>query len=153
MELAFEHPDYDDYWRQPGRAKDEHLEAMPDIPILWVGGWLDFFPGPMIEGYRRMVAMGRQNQALLVGPWRHWSFDTSAGDVNYGALGGGLTSRQQFLEPARAAGKEVPARGPAAGARRVADCHLSRPVSARERVRARSRAIAAPASPISAGPW
>lgn len=98
MELAFEHPDYDDYWRQPGRAKDEHLEAMPDIPILWVGGWLDFFPGPMIEGYRRMVAMGRQNQALLVGPWRHWSFDTSAGDVNYGALGGGLTSRQQFLE-------------------------------------------------------
>ncbi len=98
MELAFEHPDYDDYWREPGRAKDEYLEAMPDMPILWVAGWLDFFPGPMIEGYRRMVALGRQHQALLVGPWRHWAFDTAAGGVDYGALGGGLTSRQEFLE-------------------------------------------------------
>ncbi len=97
FKVCFEHVDYDDYWRHPGSARDEHLEAFPKIPILWVTGWLDPYPGGIVEGYRRLVEMGRPNQALLVGPWLHDSFSDSAGDVNFGTKGATVTSYEDFL--------------------------------------------------------
>ncbi len=97
IRVCFEHTDYDDYWRDPGSGRDEYFDAYPKIPILWVTGWLDNYPGSIVEGYRRMVEMGRQNQALLVGPWTHNSFTASAGDVNFGNEGGGLASYDDFL--------------------------------------------------------
>ena len=98
FKVCFEHVDYDDYWRHPGSARDEHLEAFPKIPILWVTGWLDPYPGGIVEGYRRLAKMGWPNQGLLVGPWMHDSFTASAGDVNFGAEGATVTSYQDFLE-------------------------------------------------------
>ena len=98
FKVCFEHVDYDDYWRHPGSARDEHLEAFPKIPILWVTGWLDPYPGGIVEGYRRLAKMGWPNQGLLVGPWMHDSFTASAGDVNFGTEGATVTSYQEFLD-------------------------------------------------------
>ena len=38
--------DYDEYWKQPSFAAEEHWDNFPDWPMLFVGGWYD----PLHEG-------------------------------------------------------------------------------------------------------
>ena len=87
FQLYFENYDYTDFWRQPGFAMDEYFECFPEIPILWVVGWYDWYPRTIIDGYQKMVKMQRENQYLLVGPWTHNNFNSSCGDVNFGTAG------------------------------------------------------------------
>ena len=97
FQLYFEHYDYDDFWRQPGFAMDEYFESFPDIPILWVTSWFDWYPRTISDGYQGMVAMGRRNQHLLIGPWNHNSFRPTVGDVNFGDAGAPVCSYDDFL--------------------------------------------------------
>lgn len=87
FQLYFENYNYTGFWRQPGFAMDEYFESFPEVPILWVVGWYDWYPRTIIDGYRKMVQMQRENQYLLVGPWTHNNFDLLCGDVNFGAAG------------------------------------------------------------------
>ena len=75
---------YGEFWRQPGLAMDEHFASFPDIPILWIGGWYDYYPRAICEGFARYTAMGRKNQYLLMGPWTHAGLKDAAGDVYFG---------------------------------------------------------------------
>lgn len=97
FQLYFEHYDYDEFWRQPGFAMDEYLESFPDIPILWVTSWFDWYPRTISDGYQEMVAMGRKNQYLLIGPWNHNRFCPTVGDVNFGDAGAPVCSYDDFL--------------------------------------------------------
>jgi putative CocE/NonD family hydrolase len=97
FKLFFENQDYNGFWRQPGLAMDDHFASYPDIPILWVVGWYDWYPRSICDGYQKMVALGRANQALLVGPWTHNNFDSSCGEVQFGFDGGKVRSYDDYL--------------------------------------------------------
>jgi hypothetical protein len=79
-----EEDSYNDFWRQPGLGMDEHFGAFPDIPILWIGGWYDFYPHAIADSFTRYAALGRKNQYLLMGPWVHVGLQDTCGDVHYG---------------------------------------------------------------------
>jgi len=96
-QLYFEHYDYDDFWRQPGFAMDEYFGAFPDLPILWVTSWFDWYPRTISDGYQAMVSMGRENQYLLIGPWSHNNFNTTVGDVDFGSADAFVSSYDDFL--------------------------------------------------------
>ena len=98
FKLYFENNDYTDFWRQPGLAMDEHFHNYPDIPILWCVGWYDWYPRTICDGYQKMVAMGRKNQYLLIGPWTHNRFNATIGDVNFGDQGAPVRSYDDFLD-------------------------------------------------------
>jgi len=97
FQLYFENNDYNDFWRQPGFAMDEYFDSFPDMPILWVVGWYDWYPRTILDGYQKMVQMGRKNQYLLVGPWTHNNFNSSCGDVNFGTKRASIRSYDDFL--------------------------------------------------------
>ena len=97
FQLYFEHYDYDEFWRQPGFAMDELFDSFPDIPILWVTSWFDWYPRTISDGYQQMVARGRKNQHLLIGPWNHNSFRPTVGDVNFGEAGAPVCTYGDFL--------------------------------------------------------
>ena len=97
MQLYFENPDYTAFWRQPGLAMDEHFASFPDMPVLWVSSWFDWYPRTISDGYQAMVKMGRKNQHLLIGPWSHNNFECSLGDVNFGNEGGTIGGYDDFL--------------------------------------------------------
>ena len=96
--LYFENNDYNDFWRQPGLAMDEYFDRFPEMPILWITSWFDWYPGTISDGYQKMVSMGRKDQYLIVGPWTHWNFRYTVGDVNFPNQGSGIADRQEFLD-------------------------------------------------------
>jgi hypothetical protein len=96
FQMFFEHNDYDDFWRQPGFGMDESFADYPDIPILWVGGWYDWYPRSISDGYQKMVEQKRSNQHLLMGAWTHNNFEPGCGDVQFGFGGGNLHGHDDF---------------------------------------------------------
>ena len=98
FKLYFENYDYNDFWKQPGLGMDEYFESYPEIPILWVVGWFDWYPKTISDGYQKMVKMGRENQYLLIGPWTHNNFDTIQGDVSFGNKGEGVDTYDDFFQ-------------------------------------------------------
>ena len=97
FQLYFENNDYTAFWRQPGLAMDEYFRSFPDMPILWVTSWFDWYPRTISDGYQAMVKLGRRNQYLCIGPWTHNNFNSMVGDVNFGSQGGGIASYDDFL--------------------------------------------------------
>ena len=96
-QLYFDNYDYSDFWRQPGLGMDEHFESYPDMPILWVVGWFDWYPRTISDGYQAMVRMGREDQHILIGPWTHNNFASSIGDVNFGTDGARIVTYDDYL--------------------------------------------------------
>jgi putative CocE/NonD family hydrolase len=97
FKLWFENTDYNAFWRQAGLGMDEYFDSFADMPILWVGGWYDWYPRSICDGYEKMVQRKRKNQYLLVGPWLHNKFDAFCGDVNFASDRGGIGSHDDFL--------------------------------------------------------
>ena len=97
FQLYFENNDYSEFWRQPGLAMDEYFDSFPDMPILWMVGWYDWYPKTIIDGFQKMVKMNRKHQHLLVGPWTHGNCKPTCGDVHFGPEGG-LHFHQDFLQ-------------------------------------------------------
>ena len=98
FQFYFENNNYNAFWRQPGLAMDEYFGSFPKIPMLWVTGWFDWYGRTICDGYKKVVAMGRKNQHLIVGPWTHYNFNSSPGDVNFGDEGAPVASLDNFLE-------------------------------------------------------
>ncbi|MGH7443955.1 MAG: CocE/NonD family hydrolase [Longimicrobiales bacterium] len=74
------HPDYDEYWHAQNVLKD-----LDDIrpAVLNVAGWFDAedFYGPMSIYYTIEANHPQPNRStLVVGPWRHGGWRSSAGD-------------------------------------------------------------------------
>lgn len=97
FQLYFENNDYTAFWRRPGLAMDEYFGTFPDIPILWVTSWFDWYPRTISDGYQEMVRRGRKNQCLCIGPWTHNNFNTTVGDVNFGNQGSKIAGYDDFL--------------------------------------------------------
>ncbi len=97
FQLYFDNNDYNDFWRQPGLGMDEYFDRFPQVPILWITSWFDWYPRTISDGYQAMVAKGRKNHYLIIGPWTHWNFRYTVGDVSFPNQAGGIGSRQEFL--------------------------------------------------------
>ena len=86
--------DYDEFWMHPSLNPRAHYENMPDIPILWIGGWYDSYARGSFENFKDLTALKSSPQHLLMGPWVH-GYTTMeeghAGDVSFGPKAG-LTS-------------------------------------------------------------
>ncbi|MFI6310040.1 CocE/NonD family hydrolase [Nocardia fusca] len=63
-----DHPDRDDYWERLSAA-------VPDVPVLNIGGWHDLFLGGTIDNYLALRARSdrpdARRQRLIIGPWAH----------------------------------------------------------------------------------
>lgn len=77
LQLAdwFQHPTYDDYWKQEDCSL--HFDQM-DVPCFTIGSWFDFMNIGSIESYRgrqhRAGPRSRGHQQLLIGPWLHGGY-------------------------------------------------------------------------------
>ena len=81
----FEKADYDDAWKDPMLAWNEHYAETSDIPMLHVGGWYDIFTAGTFENFASLRKIKRAPQWVLVGPWTHGGNNrTYAGDVDFG---------------------------------------------------------------------
>ena len=80
--------DYDQFWRQPGFAMEQHLQAHADVPTLLVGGWYDSYTRATLDAYMALRAAKKGPIRVIMGPWTHGRYTTElsyAGDTDFGA--------------------------------------------------------------------
>lgn len=76
--------DYDEFWKKiPLWQPEEYLDQYADVPGYYVGGWFDLYREDTF--YTLLADRKRGPIKLLMGPWSHLSFDSSVGDVEFGA--------------------------------------------------------------------
>ncbi len=87
LDLMFEHPSYDSWWK--ALSLNERLASVK-VPILQINGWYDYFLGGTLKGFSGMSRQGgsesaRHNQKLVIGPWYHGgNLRTNSGSVDFG---------------------------------------------------------------------
>ncbi len=86
MEEWFQHPNYDDYWRQEDCSL--HFEKM-NVPCFTIGSWYDFMCQGSVASFIGRQHHGGPNsrgkQQLLIGPWLHGRLNKTnkVGDLVY----------------------------------------------------------------------
>lgn len=64
------------------------------VPTLHIAGWYDIFLGETLRQYEIMrrlaIARGTTPPRLIIGPWTHGNFGSSAGDLSFGLASSGL---------------------------------------------------------------
>jgi putative CocE/NonD family hydrolase len=81
----WEKADYDDYWKQPMMAWDEHYAETSDIPMIHIGGWYDIFLAGTFENFTQLSKLKKSPEYIMVGPWTHGGNPRSyAGDASFG---------------------------------------------------------------------
>jgi putative CocE/NonD family hydrolase len=89
-----EHPAYDEFWHE---SDLERMEAPTDLPCLHVSGWYDTFLRQTFDTYARLMAAGKAEQRLLVGPWVHMPWAQHVGGIDFGREAGGqIVDRYQL---------------------------------------------------------
>ena len=82
----FQHPHYDDYWRQEDCSL--HFDKM-NVPCFTIGSWYDFMNQGSIASFQGRNRHGgpnsRGNQQLVIGPWLHGRLNKGnrVGDLVY----------------------------------------------------------------------
>ena len=77
------HVDYDDYWKdvplwEPELSFDEYADACG----FYVGGWYDMYREDTF--YTGLSGRKSKPLKLLMGPWTHFDFGSSSGEVDFG---------------------------------------------------------------------
>jgi len=83
----FTRADYDDFWKQPGFATEEHLEQHADVPIYLCGGWYDSFARSTLESFTSLSGAKKSHIKVLMGPWTHGTYTpelSDSGDIDLG---------------------------------------------------------------------
>ncbi len=78
---------YTEYWRRVGLCAKEYYEAMPDIPVLLLGGWYDSYTRTTSDLYIGLSKSKKGPIRLIFGPWMHgWRSleSTHSGEVDFG---------------------------------------------------------------------
>ncbi|MGE5224897.1 MAG: CocE/NonD family hydrolase [Omnitrophica WOR_2 bacterium] len=82
---VYNHPPEDEYWKAISIEYDRIK-----IPVLHIGGWYDMFTSELWRDYLGLSQQGNNQQKVLVGPWYHGSYDSLAGEVDFGLLSSGV---------------------------------------------------------------
>jgi uncharacterized protein len=86
LEEWYEHPHYDDYWKDEDCSL--HLDKM-NVPCFTIGSWYDFMNQGSIASFIGRQHQGgpasRGNQQLIIGPWLHGRLNkgNKVGDLTY----------------------------------------------------------------------
>lgn len=83
----YTHADYDDYWKQPGFAIEEHVEQHADVPTYLCGGWYDSYTRSTLEAFAALRKTKKSYVKVLMGPWTHGTYTPElsyAGDIDLG---------------------------------------------------------------------
>ena len=78
---------YDEFWKQPGFAIEEHLNQHSDVPMLLVGGWYDSYSRSTLDAYAALSTSKKGPIQVLIGPWTHGTYTTEdpfSGDIDLG---------------------------------------------------------------------
>lgn len=81
--------EYNTFWQQPGFAIEEYADRIPDVPILFCGGWYDSYTRSTMEAFVKLRSMTDRKAPVkvLMGPWSHGTYVTElsyAGDADFG---------------------------------------------------------------------
>jgi putative CocE/NonD family hydrolase len=92
------HPTHDAYWE---RTRCAHQKIK--IPVFHIGGWYDIFARSTLRdlsGVRQEGGseLARQNQKLLIGPWRHGPLEGLVGEVDFGLRASSLLVLPEELQ-------------------------------------------------------
>ena len=83
---TFEHPTYDEYWRQEDSTL--HFDKM-NVPAFTIGSWYDYMSVGSIDSFVGRQHRGGPNsrgvQKLLLGPWLHGRYNKNSkvGELQY----------------------------------------------------------------------
>ncbi len=83
----FTRADYDDFWKQPGFAIEEHIEQHADVPMYFCGGWYDSYARSTLESFRSLSGAKKSHIKVLMGPWTHGTNTpelSNSGDIDLG---------------------------------------------------------------------
>ncbi len=86
LEEWFQHPNYDDYWRDEDCSL--HFDKM-NVPCFTIGSWYDFMNQGSIASFQGRQHHGGPNsrgqQQLIIGPWLHGRLNKSnqVGELKY----------------------------------------------------------------------
>ena len=79
------HGDYDDFWKRPGVAFEEHLEQHSDVPVYCSGSWYDSYARSTVEMYEALSKAKKGPVKLIMGPWTHGMTERAySGNVDFG---------------------------------------------------------------------
>lgn len=81
----YDHPLFDNYWKQRGFYTAGYFAEMKDVPTLFVSGWYDFFLPGVLEDFRALAKSQKTEKRLVVGPWPHGIGAADCGDATFGA--------------------------------------------------------------------
>jgi len=84
----YNHPAFDDYWKQHGFYTPGYYRQMKDVPIFFVTGWYDYFGEGVLENFSWLKHFQSTPKNLIVGPWPHNPEKASCGDIFYGNQAG-----------------------------------------------------------------
>ena len=83
----FTRADYDDFWKQPGFAIEEHIEQHADVPTYLCGGWYDSYTRSTLESFTSLNDAKKSHIKVLMGPWTHGTYTpelSDSGDIDLG---------------------------------------------------------------------
>jgi len=82
---AWEHEDFDEYWRQPGLYARDSYDSFPDAPSMHISSWYDPYIRTAVENFAELSAKKDKPAYLVLGPWTHGARSVSyAGDIDFG---------------------------------------------------------------------
>jgi uncharacterized protein len=80
-EAFYRHSTFDEYWRDPGRAPEQHLERMKNVPALLLSGWYDANAEATLRLFSKLAAKGEASVHAVLGPWPHAYGKRECGDA------------------------------------------------------------------------
>lgn len=81
----YDHPTFDDYWRQKGFYTAGYHELMKDVPMFFLSGWYDYFAEGVLDNFSALVRLQKTPKKLMMGPWPHGVGGVECGDASYGS--------------------------------------------------------------------
>ncbi len=81
---TFQHPAFDDYWKQRGFYTAGYYKDIKDVPTLFVTGWYDIFLDGTLDVFTALSRSQKTEKKLIVGPWPHGIGTPECGDAYFG---------------------------------------------------------------------
>jgi putative CocE/NonD family hydrolase len=78
------HPQFDDYWRDPGLYTPAGWGRIKDVPVLFISGWYDYFGDGVLKNFGALRKSHKTSKELVMGPWWHGIGPSSCGDAFFG---------------------------------------------------------------------
>jgi putative CocE/NonD family hydrolase len=80
----YQHPAFDDYWKQRGFYTAGYYNEIKDVPTLFITGWYDIFLDGTLDVFTALSHAQRTEKKLIVGPWPHGIGTSECGDAYFG---------------------------------------------------------------------